>query len=402
MTQQPDAPIKPKVFIGSSTSGLDVAYEIQAQLAKEADLTVWDQEDWLGRSTLQHLIGILNNYDFAILVFQPDDMIQIKGQELTAIRDNVLFELGLFMGKHGAEKTFIFFQDSPNVRIPSDLLGINFASYTPDSKSDLTAACTKIRGRIRQVWAAEQQRALAEAQRKAEEEERKKYAANEIEPLLHEAGMLVQILNAATWPQYGHIDSELLRPLKAVGVESFARIEHVRKIAGGLFRYYMFPYSARRHAADQRLRVYFAYYLGDGAPFESGADPNYCLGEDEDGKQFKGEFVIGISNPRPVPEPHWLSGVPLKGYERGEVIRSGSNAAEAFRTRDSQLIEDTEETIPGYLNFKVEDERTVYSAPVLFSSKWHEDDWRAPIGVLTVSGSHPGMISPDIVTRADH
>jgi hypothetical protein len=400
MAQQSDSQVKPRVFIGSSTAGLDVAYEIHSKLHKDVDVVVWKDEDWLGRGTLEHLVQILDDYQFAIFVFRPDDVIQIKGEELMATRDNVLIEMGLFIGKHGREKTFIVFQEEPTARIPSDLLGINFAMYADGSTSDIVAACYAIKKRILQIWEKEQKR--------AQEERLKKISAAEYEPVVYEAGMLYRILNAASSPQYGPIDSDWLKLLNISDrINSFADIDNVREIARELFRYYMFPYLKSKHDPSQRLRVYFAYYLGDGAPFDSSneaIDPHYCLGKDDEENPFEGQFIIGMSNPTEFLEPNWMSGLPLKGYNQSYMNKSNSNAAEAFKTRDSKLIENTDSPLNfTYLNFKVENEKTVYSVPVLFSNKsWHEYEWQAAIGVLTVSGSHPNMINEDIKKRADH
>lgn len=40
-------------------------------------------------------------YDFALLVFGQDDSTMIRGSEFLTVRDNVIFELGLLMGKMG-------------------------------------------------------------------------------------------------------------------------------------------------------------------------------------------------------------------------------------------------------------------------------------------------------------
>jgi hypothetical protein len=397
MAEQKSTRGKPKVFIGSSSAAIDVAREIQIELRKEADSTVWDQEDWLGKSTLEHLMDILKDYDFAILVLQPDDMVEIKGEQMIAARDNVLFELGLFMGRLGREKVFIVLQgkkDSENLkmRIPSDLLGINFAMYSADSEADLEATCSIIRKKMLQVW---------------EKELPKVSDISEINPLTYEAGMLYRILNAASSPQYKAIDSDLLKPFPTVGEQSFASIEDVRVIAEELFYYYMFPHLKLDKEGAQKLRVYFAYYLGDGAPLKSDFRPTYCFGRDEEGKQFKGAFVIGISNTDQTYEKNWMSGLPLRGYYDDDSIggKALSNAAEAFRKAHSIPIEDTEKLPPGgkHLNFKVKDERTVYSVPVLLSDKrWSEWESKAPIGILTLSGSQPGMINENIKKRAEH
>jgi predicted nucleotide-binding protein len=141
---------QPRVFIGSSSAGLKVARQIQTYLRKDAVLKVWDEEDWMGRSTLEHLIKILEEYNFAILVLRPDDVIEIKDQKMMAIRDNVLFELGLFMGKLGPDKTFIVFQDDPKETLEKYGIGDGLIRIsvgiedTDDIISDLDQALMKI------------------------------------------------------------------------------------------------------------------------------------------------------------------------------------------------------------------------------------------------------------------
>ena len=44
--------MKPKLFIGSSTEGLDIAYAIQSQLTNDAECTVWKNAFPLGSYTL--------------------------------------------------------------------------------------------------------------------------------------------------------------------------------------------------------------------------------------------------------------------------------------------------------------------------------------------------------------
>ena len=168
----------------------------------------------------------------------------------------------------------------------------------------------------------------------------------------------------------------------------------------------MFPHLKAAQNESQRLRVYFAYYLGDGVPLDSTSDLSYCVGTDENGTPFNGAFVIGISTAEGPSDPKWKSGLPLMGYEnKGGRGRALSNGAEAFRSVTSLPIDDTEAPPPGYkhLNFKVKDERAVYSVPVLLSDK---DGTSAslwpPIGILTISGSHPNMINDGIKKRADH
>jgi predicted nucleotide-binding protein len=101
---------KPKFFIGSSQEGLDVAYALQYNLDNFAEVTVWDQGVFqLSEYTLQSLCNILEKSDYGIFVFTPDDISKIRDETFKTVRDNVLFELGLCMGRLGKDRTFIIF-----------------------------------------------------------------------------------------------------------------------------------------------------------------------------------------------------------------------------------------------------------------------------------------------------
>jgi len=99
--------MKAQVFIGSSKEGVDIARAIQAELEPEFDCTIWNQQAFqLTRDNLSNLIGILAASDFGVFVFSPDDMATIRGQEQQIVRDNLIFELGLFIGKLDAARSF--------------------------------------------------------------------------------------------------------------------------------------------------------------------------------------------------------------------------------------------------------------------------------------------------------
>lgn len=124
---------KLKVFIGSSTESLDVAFAIQSNLERDTDPTVWQQGVFkLNESNLNNLMISLDNYECGIFVLSPVDLLEIHGQNYTAVRDNVLFELGLFFGRLGLQRTFFIIpRTKETIRIPSDLIGVKYASYDP-------------------------------------------------------------------------------------------------------------------------------------------------------------------------------------------------------------------------------------------------------------------------------
>jgi hypothetical protein len=127
-------PIRPQIFIGSSssTSSKDIAYAIQQNLDADAEITVWDQNVFrLTKNTLESLFEQLTSSKFAIFVFSPDDIVHINGKTLPTVRDNIILELGLFMGRLGRDHTFIVTPQKGKLRIPSDLFGISVGHYNP-------------------------------------------------------------------------------------------------------------------------------------------------------------------------------------------------------------------------------------------------------------------------------
>src|SRR5437667_2021442 len=116
---------KPSVFIGSSSEGLNFARAARSLLGNDAEITIWNEGFFgLGNTFIETLVNSLPRFDFAILVLTPDDLVNSRDVESFGPRDNVLFELGLFMGRLGRSRTFILHQSNSRVKIPSDLSGV--------------------------------------------------------------------------------------------------------------------------------------------------------------------------------------------------------------------------------------------------------------------------------------
>lgn len=143
------------LFVGSSSEGLEIAQAVQSNLESDAEVRVWSQDVFLpGEHVLDSLLKQIQQSEFAVLVFAPDDLLEIRGAKQVAVRDNVLFELGLCVGRLGPKRSFIVKPARSEIRIPSDLLGVNAATFEPNrSDGDLVAAlgpaCNKIRKAIR-------------------------------------------------------------------------------------------------------------------------------------------------------------------------------------------------------------------------------------------------------------
>ncbi|WP_349664259.1 nucleotide-binding protein [Cellulophaga lytica] len=146
--------MKPKIFIGSSAEGLDVARKVKMELDHDFDIEIWNQGvfDNLGLSFLETLEEAVKKYDFGIFIFTPDDKVESRGDVKLSARDNVIFELGLFVGRLSRKKSFIIHPRNKNLKILSDFDGIVKADYDESSdnlQAALGSACEKIRASVK-------------------------------------------------------------------------------------------------------------------------------------------------------------------------------------------------------------------------------------------------------------
>jgi CRP/FNR family transcriptional regulator, cyclic AMP receptor protein len=121
----------PVVFVGSSAEALTVASELHRQLQREPLVScLWTNGVFeASKTAIESLVELAGRADFACLVLSPDDVTTSRGRTQYSPRDNVTFELGLFMGALGRERVFLLKPKSLDVRIPSDLLGVTWLQY---------------------------------------------------------------------------------------------------------------------------------------------------------------------------------------------------------------------------------------------------------------------------------
>ena len=147
---------RPSLFIGSSSQGDEIARAVEVVLNDHAEVMLWKNGVFgLGQGTLEALIAAADKFDFAVLVLTPDDVTTSQGATANSPRDNVLFELGLFMGRLGRERTFII-RPRGEMRMPSDLAGVTVAMFDPPQdvtrlKAALSPACYDIINAIKKL-----------------------------------------------------------------------------------------------------------------------------------------------------------------------------------------------------------------------------------------------------------
>jgi hypothetical protein len=121
-----------KLFIGSSGSSVTVADLIAKRLEGmgSVKVRVWNEGVFtLNDGVLDRLLEIVKEYDFAVMIWGPDDVTESKGEFAASPRDNVIFECGLFMGVLGKGRVFIVYDSKVKIKLPSDFDGITLASY---------------------------------------------------------------------------------------------------------------------------------------------------------------------------------------------------------------------------------------------------------------------------------
>ena len=128
--------MRPRIFLGSSGQQGKLLQALTRGLQDIADVDPWTTVFNPGVSTLDRLVELTREVDFAAFVFAQDDW-TVKGAAPEAAlgeaspRDNVVFEAGLFGGALGIRRTFILHANG--AKLPSDLLGLTAIRYDPDT-----------------------------------------------------------------------------------------------------------------------------------------------------------------------------------------------------------------------------------------------------------------------------
>lgn len=171
----PKSVARPSLFVGSSSEGLRIAQAVQVLLDPVSEVELWTQGVFgLMRGTLESLVVALSRFDFALLVLTADDLLVSRGTEKQVARDNVLFELGLFVGGIGQDRTFMLFDRSRPPSLPSDLAGVAATTFELHSSGNLEASlgapCTRIQRAIEKLGIRENKglQGLAEATQSVE------------------------------------------------------------------------------------------------------------------------------------------------------------------------------------------------------------------------------------------
>ena len=125
---------KPRIFLGSSGKQEKLLQALTRGLEDVAHVEPWMTSFNPGTTTLERLLELAHEVDFAAFVFARDDWTinsppasDPTGTGQASPRDNVVFEAGLFGGALGMRRTFIL--HASGSKLPSDLLGLTCVRY---------------------------------------------------------------------------------------------------------------------------------------------------------------------------------------------------------------------------------------------------------------------------------
>ena len=143
---------KPRIFLGSSGKQAKLVQALTRGLEDVARVDPWTTSFNPGTTTLERLVELAHEVDFAAFAFAPDDWTTVgasAAKESTgqaSPRDNVVFEAGLFGGVLGMRRTFILHANG--AKLPTDLLGLTSIRYADATAAEMRVVNQKLRKAI--------------------------------------------------------------------------------------------------------------------------------------------------------------------------------------------------------------------------------------------------------------
>jgi hypothetical protein len=147
---------KPRVFIGSSSEATEIADAVAHVLRDDAYVFTWNSAFNLSSTVIETLERNLDGSDFGVLILAADDQRKSRDREAAVPRDNVVLELGMFIGGLGRARSFLVIPDDATLKLPSDILSVTPATYDPswaetEPQEALSVAAGQIRSAIRRL-----------------------------------------------------------------------------------------------------------------------------------------------------------------------------------------------------------------------------------------------------------
>ncbi len=141
--------MKRKLFIGSSNEGYSIAKKLQegihSELGEWIECNVWKDGKIFAfnNGTLDSLMRASRRYDYGILVATKDDIVESRDSTSFAPRDNVILEIGMFLGSLGLTRAFLLIDKGS--KLPSDYNGVTVPRFESNVEGSLDIAIEEIK-----------------------------------------------------------------------------------------------------------------------------------------------------------------------------------------------------------------------------------------------------------------
>jgi hypothetical protein len=273
---------KPRVFIGSARESIDYVNAVHEALSHVAEVTPWSAGAFHPlHYTMEDLEAQLDQNDFAVFIFSPDDIVNIRGTTSVMTRDNTLFEMGLFWGRLRRGRVFYLIPNTvPKVlneteiegyRLPTDLIGISPLKYEVREKQNFAAAvnvaCSHIKRKIQELGPYEDPAKLLE-EAKLRQKERDAVALFTLKltkELIHtdRNTKIYEYLSDALRSVYA---IHPLFSIDGVGVWKKEGADGLRQVAGKVGRVDFYPFTindGKKEDDDDRVLVIDSFLKGE-------------------------------------------------------------------------------------------------------------------------------------------
>ena len=149
---------RPTIFIGSSLESKEIAEKVKASFPQDQfEVDIW-YDGIFGKtrstggkmSNIEWLKNFTDIYDFAIFIFVPEDEIisktrfdvtnksnQKSARKALVTRHNVVFEFGMFLGRIGAKRSFILYEENKDTKDFIDLFFTDLKENLEDHKLEI-------------------------------------------------------------------------------------------------------------------------------------------------------------------------------------------------------------------------------------------------------------------------
>ena len=136
---------KIRLFLMTSKAASEAALAIEKALADQFSIVTWKEGGLRGTNyAIASLERVLDQSDVAIAIAEPS----LDGRHG---RDNIIFELGFFMGRLGRHRTFLLEPRGEKSELPPELAGVHTLTWPHHPGGNLADAIAPACGKLTQL-----------------------------------------------------------------------------------------------------------------------------------------------------------------------------------------------------------------------------------------------------------